>query len=42
MTPDDELLLAAVAAGYVIGLVARTVGELADWARERRTDRLAR
>jgi hypothetical protein len=40
--PDDELLLAAVAAGWIVGLVARTAGEVAEWVRERRTDRLAR
>ena len=37
-----EVVVAAVAAGWVIGLVARTSGKLADWVRERRTDRLAR
>lgn len=39
---DLDLILAAVGAGYVIGVVARTVGEVASWASERRTDRLAR
>lgn len=37
-----EALLAAVGAGAVVGFLARTVGEVADWVRERRTDRLAR
>jgi hypothetical protein len=37
-----QTLLAAVAGGYVIGLVARTAGEVATWLDERRTDRLAR
>lgn len=35
-------LLAAVAAGRLIGFVAREVGRLAAWLDERRTDRLAR
>lgn len=35
-------LVAAVAAGYLIGFIAREVGVLAAWLDERRTDRLAR
>ena len=37
-----ELVLAMAGAGVLVGVLARTVGDLVDRARERRTDRLAR
>ena len=35
-------ITAVIGAGHVIGMLIRSVGDLADWRRERRTDRLAR
>jgi hypothetical protein len=39
---SGELFVAAVATGHLVAVVLLEVGPLADWVRERRTDRFAR
>jgi hypothetical protein len=37
-----DLVLVMVAGGHLVGVLARSVGEVVAWATERHTDRLAR